>query len=184
MPLGFPAILRVVAGSASIAFAAFALCAEPPAQPAGESAAETAAKPDLARARDRAELMHKLYSATLDAMHDHYFHANRAVLPARAMEDVFAALNEESQIESRWISVNTPAMSLHHEPRDAFEKKAAAAIAAGKESFEAVENGRYRRVGAIPLADGCVSCHTGFSVKPASTPRFAGLVISMPVETK
>lgn len=41
-------------------------------------------------ARERAQLMHRIYAATLDAMHHHYCHSNKAVLPARAMEDVFA----------------------------------------------------------------------------------------------
>ena len=36
-------------------------------------------------ARDRAKLLHRVYAATLDAMHHHYFQANRSVLPARAM---------------------------------------------------------------------------------------------------
>ena len=45
----------------------------------------------VAVARDRAKLMHEIYSATLEVMHDRYFHADRAVVPARAMEDVFSA---------------------------------------------------------------------------------------------
>lgn len=135
-------------------------------------------------ARDRAVLMHKLYLATLDTMHDHYFHANRSVLPARAMEDVFSSIAEETKIESRWISVNIPPMSVHHEPRDAFEKKAAAEISAGKPFYEAVENGRYRRVGAVPMAGGCVSCHMGTTLSMPTTPRFSGLVINIPVQTK
>lgn len=155
------------------------------AAPAGS--AEPAADDDRRRpvtvelARDRAQLLHRMSLATLDSMHLYYFSANRAVLPARAMEDVFAEMADDADIEMRWISVNAPAMSVDHEPDGEFEKQAAAAIAAGKSVYEVVEPGRYRRVGAVPLAEGCVSCHVGFSVSATSKPRFAGLVISMPI---
>lgn len=133
-----------------------------------------------AAARDRARVLHSVYVSTLDTIHRYYFHANKAVLPARALEDVFAEIAEKERIEARWIAVNTPAMSIHHEPKTPFERQAAAAIAAGKGSFEQVDGGVYRRAGAIALADGCVACHTGFAKLP-TTQRFAGLVISMPI---
>jgi len=40
---------------------------------------------ELATARDRAKLMHKIYLSTSDVMHERYFHVNRGVLPARAV---------------------------------------------------------------------------------------------------
>jgi hypothetical protein len=134
--------------------------------------------------RERAELMHRIFAATLDVMHDRYFHDSRAVVPARAMEDVFTEMARQSHIEARWISVNTRAMSLNHEPQSDFEKTAAKEIAAGKEVYERVENGYYRRAGAIPLASGCVNCHSDFFKQPPKSPRFAGLVISVPVNEK
>lgn len=136
----------------------------------------------VAVARDRARLMHSIYSATLDTMHHHYFRREHAVLPARALEDVFKAIDRETQMQSRWIAVNTPAMSINHEPATAFEKKAAAEIASGKNEIEIVEHGFYRRVGAIPLGSSCVGCHTKFGATADKTPRFAGLVISIPVQ--
>jgi hypothetical protein len=136
----------------------------------------------VAQARDRAKLAHEVYAATLDAMHHHFFRRDRAVLPARALEDVFAQVGKRAGVEARWISVNTPPMSVGHEPKTVFEKAAAAAIAGGKESHEQVEDGVYRRAGAIPLGTGCVSCHTRFSTAPDKTPRFAGLVVSVPVK--
>ena len=132
-------------------------------------------------ARDRALTLHKVFAATLDTMHEHYFHTNRSVVPARALEDVFAEISEQSNVEARWISVNTPAMSLGHEPKSDFEKRSAEEIAAGKPSYERIEKGMYRRAGAILLDSGCVSCHVGHFAKPPSTPRFAGLVIGIPI---
>jgi len=132
-------------------------------------------------ARQQAKLMHNIYASTLDTMHHHFFRRDRAVLPARALEDVFADMEKLSKVKAKWISVNTKAMSVDHEPKSEFEKKAAEAIAAGKEEFERVEDGYYHRAGAIPLGSGCISCHTGFFSKAPNTPRFAGLVISVPV---
>lgn len=133
-------------------------------------------------AKERSELMHHIYAATLDAMHHHYFRANKSVLPARAMEDVFADVARETHSTARWISVNTKPMSVDHEPNTEFERKAASAIAAGKTEFETVENGFYRRAGMIPLTSGCVGCHTGMFNDPGKTPRYAALIISTPVQ--
>ena len=136
----------------------------------------------VAVARDRAKLLHDVYSATLDSMHHHFFRRERAVLPARAMEDVFDEIDKKSGIRTRWIAVNTPAMSVNHEPKTEFEKKAAAEIAAGKSGIDRVEEGYYLRAGAIPLGAGCVGCHTKFGGPNEKTPRFAGLVIAIPVK--
>ncbi len=163
--------------------------AEPPSDAAKESdraiaPAEAMAshKPvSLTIARDRAKWMHQVYATTLEVMHEHYFDKNKAVLPARAMEDIFAELSRQSNVKARWIAVNTKPMSIRHEPKSEFEKEAAKAIAAGKEEFEQIEDGRYYRAAPIPLADDCVSCHTGFFSAAPKTPRFAGLVISVPV---
>lgn len=135
----------------------------------------------VAEARERAKLMHNIYAATLDSMHHHFFRRDRSVLPARAIEDVFAELEKQSNIKAGWISVNTKAMSVHHQPKNDFEKQAAKAIAAGEEEYELVENGYYHRAGAIPLGAACVNCHTGFFSKTPQTQRFAGLVISVPI---
>ncbi|MBY0514398.1 MAG: DUF3365 domain-containing protein [Gemmataceae bacterium] len=136
----------------------------------------------LAVAKDRAKLAHGIYAATLDAIHHRYFRREQAVLPARAMEDVFAEVDRETGMKSRWVAVNTPAMSVNHAPETAFEKAAADDIAAGKRFVETVEDGYYRRAGAIPLGNGCVGCHTKFAATADKTPRFAGLVISVPVQ--
>jgi hypothetical protein len=136
----------------------------------------------VSEARDRAKLLHEVYQSTLDAVHHHYFRSDRPVLPARAMEDVFADVDKRTGVKARWIAVNTQAMSVHHEPDTAFEKRAAAELAGGKSEYEQVEKGVYRRAGVIPLGAGCVGCHTRMSGAPVKSPRFAGLVISIPVK--
>jgi hypothetical protein len=90
-------------------------------------------------------------------------------------------LDRQSGVKARWISVNMKPMSIQHEPKGDFEKQAATEMSAGKPEFERIEPGLYRRAAPIPLSDGCVSCHNGhFSAAPKS-PRFAGLIISIPL---
>lgn len=158
------------------------LQADPPAAAADED--EVAEGVPLAVARDRAKVMHDVYIATLDVMHERYFHGDRAIVPARALEDVFREINRQSRMEARWISVNTKAMSLNHEPKTDFEKKAAAELAAGKEEYELIAKGMYQRAAPVALHADCVSCHTAFFTQVPKTPRFAGLVISIPLQEK
>ena len=161
---------------------------EAPESKAPESAATESkageAKPQpvtMEVAKDRARFAHQVFSTTLDVMHEHYFHPNKAVLPARAMEDVFSEVARQSHVEAKWIAVNTKAMSVHHEPETDFEKQAAKEIATGKEAVETVDAGFYRRATAIPLTAGCVGCHAGLFAAQGKTQRFAGLVVSIPV---
>ncbi len=184
--------LGMMFGITGVLCMAIGLCAEPSG---GESSSSQSNKPStsdskitdqervsVAVARDRAKVMHDIYVATLDVMHHRYFHSERAVVPARAMEDVFSEIKRQSKVEARWISVNLKAMSIDHEPESDFEKKAAEEIATGTSQFELVEGGYYRRAGAIPLTGGCISCHGGlFLRETVKTPKYAGLVISVPI---
>jgi len=133
-------------------------------------------------ARDRAENMHEVYEATLEMLHHRYFHRDRSLLPARAMEDIFADMKRRTNVEARWISINTKAMNIDHEPKSDFEKQAAKEIAAGKPAFEAVDADVFRRATAIPLKAGCVGCHAGAFAASSKTARFAGLVVSVPLK--
>jgi hypothetical protein len=148
---------------------------------APESNADSEEGVPLDVARDRAKVMHDVYEVTLEVMHHRYFHGNRATVPARAMQDIFSTIERQSKVKARWISVNMKPMSIDHEPETEFEKFAAKAIAKGKSHVDIVENGYYRRAGAIPLSAGCVGCHGGLSTSPSTSPKFAGLVISVPV---
>lgn len=176
-------------GAAGVLLVTVALYADPPG---GDTAPPTGSKSSASRidakdrvsvvvARDRAKLMYDIYTATLDVMHHRYFRGERTTVPARALEEVFAEIKRNSKAEARWISVNMAAMSIDHEPASDFEKKAAKEIAAGATELEVIENGYYRRAGAIPLTSGCVSCHGGFFREPSKSPKFAGLIISVPV---
>jgi hypothetical protein len=141
---------------------------------------ESIPRVSLEVARDRANLLHDVYASTLDVMHRRYFHGDRAIVPARAMEDVFSDLKHQYHVEANWISVTLKPMSIDHEPKTAFEKEAADEIKAGKREVESMEAGYYRRAVAIPLTGGCISCHGGL-FRQSTRKHFAGLVISIPV---
>lgn len=148
---------------------------------AGERGVDESGRVTVEAARERARLMHDIYAATLEVLHDRYFHVNRSVLPARAMEDIFAEMKRQSQVEAKWMAVNLKAMNINNEPKSEFELRAAKEIGAGKGESEILEDGYYRRAAAIPLAGGCVSCHGGFAREQTRSPKFAALVISLPV---
>lgn len=185
-------IARMTIAVLGIAVLSVAFCSAPQG---GETPAETEApkkkvpvieekdRVSVEVARDRAKLMHDIYSATLEVMHHRYFHREKSVVPARAMEDVFDEIKLNSKSEARWIAVNLRAMSIDHEPETEFEKHAVREIVAGKSDVETIEGGYFRRATVIPLHEGCISCHEGTFRQPTKTPKFAGLVISIPVTT-
>lgn len=157
----------------------------------GEEPASVDAKPaevktlSLEQARDQAEQLQEVYLETLEVMHDRYFHGERAIVPARAMEDLFEKLEKRTNVKARWISVNAKAMSVRHAPASEFEKLAAKEITSGKEVVEQIDEGVYRRAIAVPLGDGCIHCHIlGALASPPKGPHFAGLVFSTPIEKK
>ncbi len=156
---------------------------DPPSNDAASAREDSADTSPLSvdDARRQARILHRVYIATLDAMHHYYFHANKAVIPARAMEDIFADVSDETRATARWIAVNTKAMGVDHEPEGPFERDAAAALGKGATEHELVEDGVYHHAGAVPLADGCIGCHVGALAKPTRIPRVAGLVITIPV---
>jgi len=159
---------------------AIVLSARARAEPGSDHDADAEYRVSLAVAQDRAKTMHEVYAATLEALHHHYFHGDRARVPAKAMEDVFAELQRQTKMEARWISASLQPMSINHEPKSDFEKQAAKEIAAGKAELDAIDGGYYRRAGAISLSGGCVACHGGL-FQGEGRRQFAGLVISIPI---
>ena len=138
-------------------------------------------------ARDRAKTMHEVYSSMLQVMHRHYFgrqRDERTTVPSRALEEVFSDISRQTRIDARWIAVNTTAMSIDNEPASDFEKQAAREISKGQEHLELIEDGYYRRAGVIQLGGSCLTCHTGLAIQPPKTPRYAALVISIPLTEK
>ena len=167
------------------------LADEPPEAPkaassAAESGKEAATSPErkavVEAARARAQLLHQVYASTLDVMHHRYFRHDRATVPARAMEDVFADMARQVGVEARWLVVNAKEMSINHKAKTEFDRRAVRAIASGEGAYEEVEKDWYRRAGAISLMNkGCLGCHLQFG-SSAKKDRFAALVIAIPLK--
>lgn len=157
------------------------LADEPPA-PAEKGDSEDVPRVSLEVARDRARLLQDAYVSTLAVMHRKYFHGDLAVVPARALEDVFDELKQQSHIEANWIAVSLKAMSVENEPETQFEKHAARELDAGQSEVEAIDAGYYRRAVPIRLTGGCLRCHAGLFQQGSPSKKFAGLVVSVPVK--
>jgi hypothetical protein len=174
--------LVLVAATASLISITSHLPAAPPAADgAAESEADAAARVPLEKARERAKLAGEIYTASLHMLHHHYFLREKSVVPARAMEDLFDQIRRDSHVTARWIAVNAKAMSIDHEPQTEFEKNAAQALTKGQESFELVEDGKYRVATPIPLRGGCMHCHGSFGGQ-SKIKHFAGLIIEIPTK--
>ena len=172
----------ITVGSLVVWWTLVATSQEPPPANSTTIAAATEAKSPASAtlARDQAKLMHKVYSATLDVLHQRYFRNDRDTVPARAMEDVFSEMKRQTKIQARWVGVNAKTLSIDHEPKDDFEKLVAKALGRGEESVERIEGKLFRRAEAIPFSSDCLACHGTFGIEP-KTPRVAALVIGIPI---
>ncbi len=137
----------------------------------------------VSEARGQARLLHEVLHSTLLIVHRKYYREDEKLpIPSSVLDDVFEEMQHKQNIKFRWISVNAEAMNIDHEPKTEFEKRAAEAISSGKKEFEQVENGTYRHVGTICLPSQCLKCH--MPNRRSTATRFAGLIISMPVNEK
>ncbi|MDP6060509.1 MAG: hypothetical protein QGH33_16515 [Pirellulaceae bacterium] len=185
MNLRISAGLCMIVGAASLFIAATDSLGEPPGK-SGDSADQIKlGKPimTIAEARARTKLLHTTYESTLIMVHRAYFEeGKRLTVPSRVLEDVFYWVDQETNGKTRWISVNTEAMNIDHEPESEFEKRAAKALASGKDDFELIEKGVYHRAGAVTLVASCLRCHEPTLMQNRRRKRVVGLVISIPVK--
>lgn len=141
------------------------------------AAPETASKTISAdEARGRAKLLHETVHATLHYVHHEYYREDEGLtIPAETLKRMFREVAERQKVELRWLAVEGEAMNADHKPRDEFERQAAAAIASGKEEFEQLENGVYRRAAAVALTAECIKCHV--PNRKSTEVRSAGLIV-------
>jgi hypothetical protein len=147
------------------------------AEPAGSPAPP---RPTAAEARGRAELLHETFHAVLQVVHHQYYREDEGLaIPAATLKKVFGELASRKQVEVRWLAVNAAAMNSDHLPQNDFERKAVAAIGAGKDEYVAVEQDVFRRAAPITLSSECLKCHA--PTRSSTNDRLAGLIISMPI---
>jgi hypothetical protein len=172
------ACFTLVAGLASVIYSAGAVLPDEPGK-----AAPTVARPSAAEARERARLLHGFLHDTLQFVHSRYFREDEGLpIPAAGLKSVFEQMEERNDVQLRWLAVDTPAMNVDHKARTAFEKEAVKALKSGKEDFEGVEDDVYRYVGFITLGSDCLKCH--LPGRTSNKSRLAGLVVTLPIETK
>lgn len=132
----------------------------------------------VAEARSRARLLHEAFHATLHVVHQRYYREDEGlIIPAKTLESVFRELEKTHGVSVRWLAVNAPAMNVDHEPKGEFEEAAARALSKGKGEYEAIDDGVYRRVGAVTLTSECLKCHV--PNRTSLEDRVAGLSVSM-----
>jgi hypothetical protein len=140
----------------------------------------TSRRPTAAEARGRAELSHEIFHGVLQVVHHQYYREDEGLaIPAATLKKVFHELANRKQVEVRWLAVNAAPMNLDHLPQNDFERKAVAALAAGNDFYERIDQDVYRRVAAITLSSECLKCHA--PNRSSTKDRVAGLLISMPI---
>ena len=135
----------------------------------------------------RARWLHEAMHGALQVMHRDFFGdgedgegGGSLTLPSQSLEDVFKEMARSWEVEVQWLGVNAT-KDIDHEPSDAFEKAAAEALKSGEEEFSAVEQDRFRFVGAIKLQNQCLKCHV--PNRTSLEDRVAGLAISFPLNS-
>src|SRR5688572_2693339 len=101
-------LLSLVVGG--VISAALTLSANPPAdQESDATPTELSPTMTVDEAREQARLLQTTYEATLHVIHRRYFDADeKQMIPAKALEDVFRLVDEETGRTTRWIAVSTP----------------------------------------------------------------------------
>jgi hypothetical protein len=147
---------------------------------AGPEGGRAAQRPTAAEAQGRAELLHETLHATLQVVHHQYYREDEGLaIPAATLKKVFGELASRKQVDVRWLVVNAAAMNSDHLPQNDFERKAVAAIGAGKDEYVEVEQDVFRRAAPITLSSECLKCHA--PRRSSTNDRLAGLIISMPI---
>ncbi len=137
----------------------------------------------VVEARGRARLLHETIHGTLQLVHRDFFDPNdHDFIPSATLEEVFKDLAISQKVEVRWLGVEGKTMNVDHKPQDDFERKAVDALRVGKDEFEMVDEGRFRRAAPITLHNVCLKCHV--PGRTSLEDRVAGLVISMPLKKK
>lgn len=148
---------------------------------AEETANPTTLPATVDEARSRARWLHEAIHGALQVMHRDFFEEDLAdnILPSQSLDDVFEEMARTFSVEIRWLGVNAN-RGKDHLPKDRFEERASAALAEGKNEYEAVENGKFRFVGLVRLSNECLKCHV--RDRSSLENRKAGLAIAFPMK--
>jgi hypothetical protein len=128
-------------------------------QAADEKPAE-ARRMSLAQARQSVDMLNDVYVNAVVLTHGTYVKDRGTVAAATVARQVFEAMSKKGWPETRWLSTTGRPFNPIHNPKDAFERDAVAALKKGTAKFERVENGQLRVATLVPMVDkSCLMCH-------------------------
>jgi hypothetical protein len=118
-------------------------------------------KYSLKEARQTVDMLNDLYVTAVVGIHGTYVKDRSIPAAATVARSVFKSMAEKGWPQTRWLSTTGKPFNPDHNPKDQFEKDAAAALKTGKAKFERVENGKLRVATLVPIVDkSCLMCHT------------------------
>jgi hypothetical protein len=130
---------------------------EAPAAPAGGMS--------LSQARRSVSMLNDLYVNAVVLTHGTYVKDSGSAAAAAVARRVFEGMAKRGWPETRWLSTTGRPFNPAHNPRDAFERDAVAALKKGRARFERIEDGQLRVATLVPMVDpSCLMCHTKESV--------------------
>lgn len=175
------AILMVFALVLSVGPAQEPEVVEPETKGAAENSLPTAPI-SVDEARRQAEVLHTAMHAALQTVHHRYYREDAGLpIPAAVLDEIFAEVQSERGIQLRWLAVEGQAMNTDHKARTPFEQEAVKALKSGKLAHEEVDEGVYRRAGAVTLTNHCLKCHV--PDRKSTQNRTAGLIVAIPMRT-
>lgn len=128
---------------------------------AAEEKPKTPVRMSLSQARQSVDMLNDLYVNAVVLTHGTYVKDRGTVAAATVARRVFEAMAEKGWPETRWLSTTGRPFNSEHNPKDAFEREAVAALKKGEPRFERVEKGQLRVAMLVPMVDkSCLMCHT------------------------
>lgn len=148
--------------TATVAVAAVGLSALLIASSHAEEARPAApVRMSLSQARQTVAMLNDLYVNAVVLTHSTYVKDPGTTPAATVARQVFAVMKQKGWPETRWLSTTGHPFNPEHNPRDSFEKDAAAALGRGEARYERIEGGKLRVATLVPLVDkSCQMCHT------------------------
>lgn len=123
----------------------------------------------LARTRKQVKMLDDLYKTAVVLITEHYIEDDSSLPAGTAAKALFAAMKKNGWHEVRLLDVAGEPLEEENVAKDGFEKKAVAAMKAGKPYYDEVEQGkdgkRYLRAATIVpvVMKKCILCHPNYA---------------------
>ena len=115
----------------------------------------------LEQARQTVDMLNDVYVNSVVLTHGTYVKDPSIPAAAIVARQVFGAMEKKGWPQTRWLATTGRPFNPAHNPKDAFERDAVAALKKGEARFERVEGDKLRVVTLVPLVDkSCQMCHT------------------------